>query len=90
MDTIKMQEDIRYVAGTMEDIPMFIMNDVTNNRFSLTDNIAVALKSPQKSAIKQVAKFYNQENIPRKFSILPIKVTYQIIDGDDNGTSGVN
>lgn len=90
MDMINIQEDIRYVAGTMTDIPMFIMRDMSNLRLSLTDNISVALKSPQKSAIKLAVKFYNHENIPRDFSILPIKVTYQIIDEDDHEKSCVN
>lgn len=89
-DHIYVMSEKRYVAAMMSDIPMFIARDIKSGTvtrgenpmtFMLTDNIAIALKSPQKSTIRDVINEYNLDNaIKIDFVVLPIEVTYEIID----------
>lgn len=96
MDKIDVKSDIRYVCAMMSDVPMFIARDVKTGigmmdkggiksgqllRFALTDNIAVALKSPNKDTAREVIRQYKIDNrISENFTILPIEISYRIID----------
>lgn len=90
-DRIFVMDERRYVAGVMSgDMPMFIARDLKSGvvtkgndpmRFCLTDNIATALKSPSKRTMLDVINEYNLDNeIKLDFAVLPIEVTYEIID----------
>lgn len=90
MDKIDVKKDVRYVAAMMADVPMFIAHEVksgvrTNSdelfSFALTDNIAAALKSPDKDTMREVIEMYERDHsIFERFAILPIEVSYRIID----------
>ena len=91
MDKIEVKTDKRYVAAMMSDIPMFVMRDINSGshyttkdgmlRFALTDNIAAALKAPDKDTCREVIRQYKHDHeINEDFAILPIEVSYRILD----------
>lgn len=90
MDKIDVKKDVRYVAAMMSEVPMFIAHEVRSGirdnssgvfSFALTDNIAAALKSTDKDTMREVIRQYQREHsIREQFTILPIEITYRIID----------
>ena len=96
MDKIDVKKDVRYVCAMMSDVPMFIARDVRTGigmmdkggipsgqllKFALTDNIAAALKSSNKATAREVIRQYKFDNrISENFTILPIEISYRIID----------
>lgn len=95
MDKIDIRTDRRYVAAMMSDVPMFIMRDVNTGahysstgvsgrdmlRFALTDNVAAALKAPDRDTCREVIRQYRHDHeIDESFVVLPIEVSYRILD----------
>lgn len=95
METIEMKRDVRYVAAMMADVPMFIARALATNKaligtnnngnifeeLALTDNISSALKAPDKTTIRGLISVYKRDHkIDEDFTILPIEITYRIID----------
>lgn len=90
MDKIDVKKDVRYVAAMMADVPMFIAHEIKSGirandssvfTFALTDNITAALKSTDKDTMREVIRQYSREHsIHEQFTILPIEITYRIID----------
>ncbi len=98
MDKIDVKKDVRYVAAMMSDVPMFIAREVKTGihasasginandmlRFVLTDNIATALKATSKDTMREVIRQYKLDHsIQESFVILPIEISYRIVDYDE-------
>lgn len=86
MEKIEVQSDVRYVIGTMIDgRPKFQVRDFVNKTYSFTDNIALATKAVSRKLADIVLNGFGADGGLAKSlecSILPIEVTYRILDND--------
>ena len=81
MEKIDMKKDIRYVIGTMDEVPMFLRLDFSTRKYFLTDNVAVATKATSKEAARETLTYYKELSVDdRPFAILPVEVNYRLLD----------
>lgn len=84
MEKIDIKTDIRYVVATMDVVPMFLVRDALTQQFYLSDNVTRATKGFDKESVRELLKFYKSTYSDfRDFTILPIEVSYKILDGDN-------
>lgn len=86
MEKIDVQHDVRYVVATMRDgVPKFLYRDFAKKTWTWYDNISAASKSVNKAIAGILQGDYIKYDIsskPSDFAILPIEVSYRILDND--------
>ena len=90
MEKIDVQRDVRYVVATMVDgSPKFQFRDFAKKEWKWYDNISAASKAVNRGIagilLGDYINHYTDNNIvvdPSDYAILPIEVSYKILDND--------
>lgn len=82
MEKISIKTDRRYVAATMAEVPLFLGRNFMNGSYIFMSSISAATKCVGKEAAEDMIKVYRRETGDNQaITILPIEVSYRIIDG---------
>lgn len=83
MEKIDVRKDIRYVAAVMDVVPLFLARDFVSQTYKFIDNISAASKCVSKEVARDMINVYRRDTSDiQDITILPIEVTYRILDDD--------